>query len=279
MLIIIATVIAVLGFFTAQQIYERTSVYSRLDHDIRILNLEPRGGWSSIKASLQPVKFLDRPHYTALSYAWGTKEADHKLWIGQGTVSLRDNLFHALDSMTVSDTPLSLWVDAVCIDQDNSQEKNLQVPMMAFIYRRVKEVIVWLGVHKLPSTFAKVDLDHLSAELSQARILEPDKFNSLWEILEPWLYRLIYEEYWKRLWIIQEICLATQLYVHFSTGRVSWETFVNLVMLYKNLHITDHRADIIINLAATRLDMYRGGEAYSLSALLTTYKNAFCQDL
>lgn len=282
-------VTAVFSIFTAHHIYDSfydssydsSSVYSRLDpaaHDIRILSLEPGRGWSPISTSLHPVKFIDRPRYAALSYAWGTQEADNKLWIGHRTVSVGHNLFHALKSMRSSESSVSLWVDAVCIDQMSPAEKNFQVPIMAFIYRRANEVIIWLGVHRLPLTFAEMDLGHLSAELDEARTLEPDKYRSLWLELEPWLYRLIYEEYWKRLWIVQEICLAANLYVHFGTGRISWDTFVNLVMLYKHLHTTDHRADIILNLAATRSDMYQGGEAYSLSSLLNTYKNAFCQD-
>jgi hypothetical protein len=110
------------------------------------------------------------------------------------------------------------------------------------------------------------------------RRFELEDFKKKWRNVKLWLYWIIYKEYWKRLWVIQEICLATKLSVHFGDGQIPWNTFVGLVALYKEIHSNDHRADTIVNLAATRSDLYRGGEAYSLSALLTTYKNAFCQD-
>jgi len=79
-------------------------------------------------------------------------------------------------------------------------------------------VLIWLGVYTLPSTLANRDLDALSIEFLNTD--SSDNFRVLWKEIEPWLNDLIHEEYWKRLWIIQEICLAVKLTIHFGTGSI-----------------------------------------------------------
>jgi hypothetical protein len=55
-----------------------------------------------------------------------------------------------LTSLRDERVPRALWVDFLCIDQDDTAEKNKQIPLMAFIYRRAREVIIWLVSHQQP---------------------------------------------------------------------------------------------------------------------------------
>ena len=55
------------------------------------------------------------------------------------------NLFKALQHLRLDTAPRVLWVDAICIDQDNIPERDAQVQLMGNIYRTAGRVIVWLG--------------------------------------------------------------------------------------------------------------------------------------
>ncbi len=95
--------------------------------------------------------------YQALSYTWGppTREAAAEGMTGTPTHAITcngvpllvtENLFDCLHQLVRLGTHGSdLWVDAICIDQGNRAEKNVQVNMMADIYRTAKHVVVWLG--------------------------------------------------------------------------------------------------------------------------------------
>jgi hypothetical protein len=87
------------------------------------------------------------PAFQALSYVWGERTEGRTIEVeGQGTVKVTDNLFAALRRLRL-DVLYSriLWIDALCIDQDNVQERNAQVLFMCEIYARASVVMIWLG--------------------------------------------------------------------------------------------------------------------------------------
>lgn len=66
------------------------------------------------------------------------------------------NLEAALRHLRVTDATVTLWVDAVCIDQSNEAEKNDQVQCIGDIYRKARPVIIWLG-HAKARALATLD--------------------------------------------------------------------------------------------------------------------------
>lgn len=91
---------------------------------------------------------LDQP-YEALSWCWGHTKAKSYINIRKdGKVYAKyvsPELVAALKALRYPKQDRYLWVDAVCIDQDNDQEKNHQVEMMSDIYGRATRVCIWLG--------------------------------------------------------------------------------------------------------------------------------------
>lgn len=110
--------------------------------------------------------------YTALSYNWGDSEADHTMIIqaeiksrpigslqdlvddamaerrfGSRKMLIRHNLHDALKELRRASCGkhLFIWVDAICINQNDDTEKQEQVMKMAKIYRNARSVCVWLG--------------------------------------------------------------------------------------------------------------------------------------
>ncbi|KAF2107811.1 heterokaryon incompatibility protein-domain-containing protein, partial [Lophiotrema nucula] len=112
---------------------------------IRILELLPGALEDPLRCKLVPVKLSEAPNYAAISYVWGDNSVTDVLHIGDKILRITLNLRDALTRLRFQHRPLSLWADAVCINQRNLAEKTHQVQIMGLIYYRASLVNVWLG--------------------------------------------------------------------------------------------------------------------------------------
>src|SRR3569833_1032082 len=113
---------------------------------LRLLPLEPGQGNDSSQYELF-TSDLDSCEntYSALSYAWGSPDQSvRRIKVNGIDFPVRENLGHALAALRTAGERV-FWIDAICIDQDNKQERNHQVKQMGDIYRRAAQVFVWLG--------------------------------------------------------------------------------------------------------------------------------------
>jgi hypothetical protein len=92
--------------------------------------------------------------YEALSYCWGNDEKPNSISIGNKNLRITQNLHGALQQLRYPDYPRILWIDAICINQDDNEEKQGQIPLMAEIYARAHRVLVWLGEAEADSDIA-----------------------------------------------------------------------------------------------------------------------------
>lgn len=115
-------------------------------HQIRLLELHPSVYDDlAIVCQLRPAQCSDS-EYDALSYTWGNNSKHKSISLNKVThFSVTDNLYAALRRLRWTDRPRTLWIDALCIDQENMDERSQQVQLMGTIYRQAKRVIVWLG--------------------------------------------------------------------------------------------------------------------------------------
>jgi hypothetical protein len=89
-----------------------------------------------------------RPHpfqrFAALSYVWGSTENPACITIDQKKFWVTRNLFNALKAMRRPDVAISLWIDGLCINQDNFEEKKVQIGLMRRIYRQAHKVTAYV---------------------------------------------------------------------------------------------------------------------------------------
>lgn len=128
-------------------------------NELRLLRLattpdqSPHG--HGIQCSITHASLGSAPKYQALSYTWG-KEVSHSpvIFLQGCKFPVRPNLHSALAQLQASQFPPEhLWIDAVCINQNDAEEKNSQVRKMKAIFQNASRVIVWLG----PSNFLSGD--------------------------------------------------------------------------------------------------------------------------
>ena len=225
------------------------------DGDVRLLKLHP-GSWNAdlegnlVQRSILPLKQARTKHwgnrslvihnpepYDALSYHWGPDwnsedEARYIKILVQSEVyiiRIRPNLFHALRQLrSLSDTPLYLWVDALCINQDDGHEKSQQIQRMYLIFNKARQVRIWLGEGSKTSSKAIKFVQ---------KCLNLDDFDHLVKATptsEHWaaLSTLMRRPWFNRRWIIQEISLARDATLHCGGDSLPWRDFADCVSLF-----------------------------------------------
>lgn len=118
---------------------------------IRILDVHGPSGLEGEKSLLRGnLRLLDldsRSHlyFSALTYVWGKLEGGHHISCEGHSIPLTVNAHSALMHLRRKLGSFTIWIDAVCIDQENQQEKETQISLMGDVYTQADAVYVWLG--------------------------------------------------------------------------------------------------------------------------------------
>ena len=161
-----------------------------------------------IKCSIQSMLLDDVVgQYDALSYVWGPETPSTSIEVNGGTSVIRENLFRFLARLRSPHKSLDLWADAICIDQNSTEEKNHQVQQMRKIYRGSRTTRLWLGQGDL-----EVD-NFLSWTSTYTRT---GQFYPAPSTVMKGLNSILDKQYWTRLWIVQEVVLSPEIQVYVS---------------------------------------------------------------
>lgn len=205
--------------------------------EIRLLTILPSLlSSSTIKCELSTASLSSTPgpQYEALSYVWGSPADPKLIQLNKQPFPVTQNLHAALRALRPRSGGARrvLWVDALCINQQDVPERNAQVAQMRHVYAGARSVAVWLGAATSGSARG---LAFLRAFAAKVRACEADP-----EALRAWLVdvcvacgaaherawlelaRLLRREYWTRAWIYQEMVLAREATVYVGRESVSW---------------------------------------------------------
>jgi len=113
---------------------------------------------------------LQEAKYTSLSYCWGqnvSKRVEITVDYNNRCIkpSVSENLASALNHLRDQNEDLILWVDAICINQNNTMERDSQAQLMGSIYKSCEKVIAWLGPGTLESDRTMITLQEIVDEL------------------------------------------------------------------------------------------------------------------
>lgn len=211
----------------------------QLDQDdaFRLIRLQPGQGDEPITIRLQNSELSSSPPYEALSYVWG--DTSHMATISilspdsdneSVQILVTANCHAALHRLRHPNTPRTLWVDAICINQSQVAERNHQLALMSRIYRTARRVAVYLGeaadasdavmrwIHQLhwPSDAAARTCS-AAIEPPAARAIRPHHRH---------IAALLRRSWFHRVWVLQEIALARASVVVCGNEVVPWECFL-----------------------------------------------------
>ncbi|KAH8802457.1 heterokaryon incompatibility protein-domain-containing protein [Xylogone sp. PMI_703] len=203
---------------------------------IRVLILEP-GDWDDqISCILRPLEISKSEHvwepasitiegdprtadicgYSALSYTWGDAVLSEEILVDDKLMHVTKNLESALRHIRSTDCSVVLWVDAVCINQNDIPEKNSQIIHMGTIYKTAPVVTVWLGdgdeASNMAFEFSRSFAD--ATKIGRERNIPIDTLKSaIQPILDnplcmDALFATFTRPWFNRVWTVQEMVLA-----------------------------------------------------------------------
>ncbi|KAI0115654.1 HET-domain-containing protein [Nemania sp. FL0031] len=191
------------------------------DYEVRLLELlesSSPGHGDAFQCQLQYLSLKYSPQYVALSYCWGDLPNTRNLLVENAVVQVSETLMSALEQLWQMGNTL-IWVDYLCINQDDNDEKSGQVRMMDIIFSKAATVFAWLGT-------GDADSDMAMAVLGASRLSEQVELPEEIEIACDAVIRLFTRPYWTRCWVIQEICLAKSPVIVCGGRSVPWGTML-----------------------------------------------------
>jgi hypothetical protein len=216
------------------------SIYSTLPLDhIRLLRLysavEPRKATDDIASlgcdlAVFPIELM--PPYVALSYCWGATGTTYPLVCSGQEFRIQQNLHNVLMHLQEVEFQDWLWIDSICIMQNNNEEKNQQIPLMKHIFQKADVVLAWVGeapealvgawefMKRLP--FVLKELRGTCGPVTLDWHTKSAPPTDLWHTVADFFGR----SFFTRLWILQEVILARKLYILYGEFLFDWSELV-----------------------------------------------------
>lgn len=183
---------------------------------LRVSQIEP-----TIVCDLIHRSVYQPPEYFAISYAWGTEPASRTISCNGEDFQVTDHLYHCITSLCNIYGFQDIWIDAICINQNNDAEKAEQVSFMGDIYKQATKVYIWLGTAENNSDalfdFVQAHAETLFAKpvsqviRSQLKDSEGYVLKYLTKPLAEVTVAICKRSWFHRLWTVQEITLARQV--------------------------------------------------------------------
>lgn len=211
--------------------------YTKLaDDEIRLFTLFPGDGIERVQGMVWTTTSKMAGPYNTLSYVWGPeKQPMHVLRTPSGDLRIKDALYTALLSLRSKREPLTLWIDALCINQSDTNEKIQQITLLPETFQRSSCTLAFIGgeeenreaIQMLMQVRARMILGPSSKEwpgdLPRCAPLWEDRGmpfpdDQIWGNVA-----VLFSNTWfRRAWIVQEAVIARKLKLVFGKTRLDW---------------------------------------------------------
>ena len=207
--------------------------------DLRILKITLSSSSHDDKVEGQILQLDEKQEYAALSWCWGSRDAP------KTTMRITHNdQPYDFEIAAVLDSALKqlrryrveyIWIDQICINQDDFSERNHQVRLMAKIYTRAQLVYVWLGEENegdsgdSGAAFRFIDTGVLKLRYFD-RFVKDETLHKDWNNM----VELMKREWFSRRWVVQEIALARDAVILCGPNRIKWLDFADAVSLFND---------------------------------------------
>lgn len=254
-------------------------------YEIRLLELLPVKDDEQLQLRLvSPISLSSNTSstqdYGAVSYLAGNHKETTEIFVNDirfnAFASLACALRHIIyrrEGVELDGFPQLIWVDQICINQSNPQERSHQVAFMRKIFESAKIVLAYLGeddgsgrwvnaskrlYYGTPINEArKIRLDHTGIYIADHNVgvFEDNRFQEDWSALRD----IFSSAWWQRGWIYQEALVASKMFLLFGNGIVRFDDFSTAIWICNgvtNTYITD--------LSSGRMELLSSGEINKL---------------
>ncbi|PGH11902.1 hypothetical protein AJ79_04594 [Helicocarpus griseus UAMH5409] len=226
-------------FFLTHWPYTHTPL--ERSNSIRLAEILPGRSNDSLQLQIHHTTLQNAPAYEALSYEWAGNTGLRPVKCGSQEFHLSSNLRAALRRLRYTNRRRLVWVDAICIDQSNRQERSHQVSLMRDIYRNAQRALIWIGEEKehtgaafglIPALAEKWVAQGSQEDITPTIQTEQPSEPHANQLLDPssktlWgsIMDVFTRPYFKRTWIIQEIIVSREATVICGGYEVDWTSF------------------------------------------------------
>ena len=279
-------------------------------HSIRILKLfpgRPMTDHDSLRGSLEEVSLDSSPEYEAVSYVWGTPDPIWPIFLQDSVLLIPRNAAIVLKRLRQPHSVFPLWIDAICINQNDIHERNAQVQLMRNIYGSATKVLIHIGEEfcQDSKTFdLLVTINRARKKLADAltdqdtTVLRTEQYEEVglpviddekWDLLP----KALCLPWFSRVWVPQEAVVAQKPCFITQKGTLDMSVFIAVMdaIFVHNLPYqgryhyppTEERARIsgarkfIMNIGHLR-NAQRDGNRCSLISLLEENRDACATD-
>ncbi|KAK4448859.1 heterokaryon incompatibility protein-domain-containing protein [Podospora aff. communis PSN243] len=226
----------------------------------RVLYLRGGNDLETIDCRLETADLSDPGlKFEALSYCWGSPEAGlSPIYCNGKRFNVTKNLKMALNNLRPSQGERVLWVDAVCINQEDKEECARQVLKMGDIYGRATNVVIWLGdssaacraSFSILKTFSglyensegvAVQYEELKKKVSSVPI-EGYPGSTSFESAFSLVQEMAEMEWFTRMWVLQEVALAKSVSLVCGQHTLPWDTFERGMLVRALVATRDRRS-------------------------------------
>jgi ankyrin repeat protein len=195
--------------------------------EIRLLAVDPSDSVISEKSKyrlqIEKVDKLPDTEYIALSYFWGEARTDediHHIIVEGKQFWVRTCLWNFFQTAREFALKSPIYIDAICLDQQNLEERGPQVQIMEKVYSFADQTHVWLDC---PPEQQFENLQMLVRDLTSGTT------HNSWDTRSfIGLSYLCSTSYWRRLWVVQEILLSKAVEIHCGPFTFSWDALLAL---------------------------------------------------
>jgi Heterokaryon incompatibility protein (HET) len=226
----------------------------------------------------------DELRFRAISYVWGSSAMTQSIICNGEIMPVTNSVFELLSSSVISSLchELPIWIDAICINQGDNEEKSHQVSQMDSVYSLAEEVILWLGpassdsdlamdtLHALSEKKELIGRQNLSQFVKNGELLQRCGLANASEEVRRALGSLLCRSWFQRLWIFQEVVLARQRQVVCGSKIIPWEDFQNATTALARLQV--HQFSIIYPDITSGLQGLSAIQEMEAAAVARTYE-------
>ncbi|EPE31772.1 Heterokaryon incompatibility protein, putative [Glarea lozoyensis ATCC 20868] len=194
---------------------------------IRLLKILRRKPGCGLQCELVHVELEDRPSFEAISYTWQGQSSTESIIVDDKRLAVTPGVLEIAKYLGSFYEPRYIWIDGVCINQQNLDEKNVQVPLMKEIYLQSYRVILWLGpqyqvkdAHLARRLLCQLVYGKVEYDADRRKFLE-----GLRKKRDPGLLaavKLFSHPWFSRTWVLQEMALARKLAMVYGTICLDW---------------------------------------------------------
>lgn len=205
--------------------------------EVRLLRLPRRLPYCNLNIEVVTVKLTEAPPYEAISYTWGISKQTRDIWLDGRVFTTSVAAHEVLQGRSSVWRSRLVWIDYICINQEDLSEKAAQVEQMTEVYSQAQRVVVWLGGLTCDRlTSLTTDMIHqLDLSLTRgASALRVYDGLALHQDTDAWIsfIELWGHKWFTRTWIIQEAAVARELYFCYGGMSYPWQCFSQIASTF-----------------------------------------------